>query len=398
MRGMAMNILFLDQFSMVGGGQRSLLELLPLIHARGWSARVALPGRGPYSEKVRASGFPVDFIPCGEYPKGRKGFADVARFGFSIPAMARAISELVERRQIGLLYVSGPRLLPAAAWVARARSMPLIFHCHHRILQPIAARLAGWALRWSRASVIACCRFAAEPLAPYLPAERRQVIYNGVSEPAWARRPRDPAKPWNIGVVGRIEPEKGQMEFVAAARILASEFTNCRFIVAGAPLFSSPQYLEKIKSVSRDLPFEFLGWQEDVGAVFSQLDLLVVPSTGIDSTPRVVVEAFSGGLPVVAFPSGGIPEIVEDGCTGFLTAANSPVALAARIRSVISMRLGPLREVAEQARAVCREKYGINRFQREVGDVIAQAFSRTTARNRNAAAIATHPDATRTGG
>lgn len=395
---MAMNILFLDQFSMVGGGQRSLLELLPLIHARGWSARVALPGRGPYSEKVRASGFPVDFIPCGEYPKGRKGFADMARFGFGIPATARAIAELVERRQIGLLYVSGPRLLPAAAWVARARSMPLIFHCHHRILQPIAARLAGWALRWSRASVIACCRFAAEPLAPYLPAERRQVIYNGVSEPAWARRPRDPAKPWNIGVVGRIEPEKGQMEFVAAARILASEFTNCRFIVAGAPLFSGPQYLEKIKSASRDLPFEFLGWQEDVGAVFSQLDLLVVPSTGIDSTPRVVVEAFSGGLPVVAFPSGGIPEIVEDGRTGFLAAANSPVALAARIRSVISMRLGPLREVAEQARAVCREKYGLNRFQREVGDAIAQAFSRTTARNRNAAAIATHPDATRTGG
>ena len=381
---MAMNILFLDQFSMVGGGQRCLLELLPLIHARGWSARVALPGRGPYSEKVRVSGFPVDFIPCGEYPKGRKGFADMARFGFGIPATARAIAELVERRQIGLLYVSGPRLLPAAAWVARARSMPLIFHCHHRILQPIAARLAGWALRWSRASVIACCRFAAEPLAPYLPAERRQVIYNGVSEPAWTRRPRDPAKPWNIGVVGRIEPEKGQMEFVAAARILASELTNCRFIVAGAPLFSSPQYLEKIKSASRDLPFEFLGWQEDVGAVFSQLDLLVVPSTGIDSTPRVVGKAFSGGLPVVAFPSGGIPEIVEDGRTGFLAAANSPVALAARIRSVISMRLGPLREVAEQAQAACRGKYGLDRFRHSSGLVADHGPEQKCRRHRDA--------------
>jgi glycosyltransferase involved in cell wall biosynthesis len=395
---MAMNILFLDQFSTVGGGQRSLLDLLPLIHARGWRARVALPGPGSYSEKVRAGGFPVDFIRCGEYAHGRKGFADVARFGFSIPATARAIAELVERRQIGLLYVSGPRLLPAAAWVARARSMPLIFHCHHRILQPIAARLAGWALRWSRASVIACCRFAAEPLAPYLSAERIRIIYNGVSEPAWARRPRDPAKPWNIGVVGGIEPEKGQLEFVAAARLLSSEFTNCRFIVAGAPLFSAPEYFEKVKRASHNLPVQFLGWQEDIGDVFPQLDLLVAPSSDIDCTPRVVVEAFSGGLPVVAFPSGGIPEIVEDGRTGFLATAHTPAALAARIRSVLSMRLRPLREVGEQAQAVWREKYSVDRFQQEVGDVIAQAFSRTRVRNRKAATIARHPDATMTGG
>ena len=180
----------------------------------------------------------------------------MARFGSSIPSVARAITGLADGRRIGLLYVNGPRLLPAAAWVARARSIPLIFHCHHRILQPIAARLAGEALRWSRASMIACCRFAAEPLARYLPGERSRVIYNGVSEPAWTRRPRDPAKPWNIGVVGRIEPEKGQMEFVAAARILSSEITNCRFIVAGAPLFSGPEYLEKVKSASRDLAIQ----------------------------------------------------------------------------------------------------------------------------------------------
>ena len=67
-------------------------------------------------------------------------------------------------------------------------------------------------------------------------------------------------------MVGRIEPEKGQMEFVAAARILSSEFTNCRFLVAGAPPFSGPEYLEKVGSASRDLPFKFLGWQ--VGADF----------------------------------------------------------------------------------------------------------------------------------
>jgi glycosyltransferase involved in cell wall biosynthesis len=264
-------------------------------------------------------------------------------------------------------------------------------------MQPLAARFAGWALNWSGGRMIACCRFAAEPLAPYLRPAQRLVIYNGVSEPSWTRPPRDPARPWNIGVVGRVEQEKGQLEFVGAARILSSEFSNCRFIVAGAPLFSGPAYLERVKAASRGLPFEFLGWQDDVRTVFSRLDLLVIPSSDIDSTPRVVIEAFAGGMPVVAFPSGGIPEVVEDGRTGFLASAPTPAALAARIRSVMTMGLRQLREVTDCAQAVWQERYRLERFQQEVGDVIAQSSSRTSFRKKSAAIIATRPDATSTG-
>src|SRR6185369_10392798 len=112
-----------------------------------------------------------------------------------------------------------------------------------------------------------------EPLAPY--ARRYGIIYNGVAQPSWKRWGRDPLKPWNIGVIGRVEPEKGQMEFVSAARIVWMEFGNCRFVVAGAPLFSGPEYFERVKAASRGLPVEFSGWQDDIGATFSQLDLLV---------------------------------------------------------------------------------------------------------------------------
>jgi glycosyltransferase involved in cell wall biosynthesis len=365
-----MNILFIDQFRTIGGGQRSLVELLPLVRKRGWSARVALPGGGPLCDRVRACGFEAEFVPCSSYTPGRKTLADFGRYLREVRAMAQAISTLAAEHRIDLLYVNGPRLLPAAAWVARAESIPLLFHCHHRIVQPWVARLAGEALKWSRARVIACCRFAGEPLDRY--ARRSSIIYNGVPGPSWTRRPRDPVRAWNIGVIGRVEPEKGQMEFVSAARILSREFSNCRFLVAGAPLFSGPEYLERVKEASHDLPFEFLGWQNDIGSTFSQLDLVVVPSSDIDSTPRVVIEAFSGGIPVVAFPAGGIPEILEDGKTGFLADCATPAALAARIRSVLLMGLRPLREVTEQARAAWWEKYTLERFQEEVGEAILE--------------------------
>ncbi|MGE5645913.1 MAG: glycosyltransferase family 4 protein [Acidobacteriota bacterium] len=370
-----MNILFIDQFHTIGGGQRSLVELLPLVRRRGWTARVALPGPGALRTKIESEGFAVDSIPCSEYSAGRKGLSDLGRYLGEAGTMAAALSRLVAAHRIDLLYVNGPRPLPAAAWVGRAKSIPLVFHCHHRICQPLAARLTGEALRWSRARVIACCRFAGEPLGGYVPAERFGIIYNGVPRPAWRRRARDPVQAWNIGVIGRVEPEKGQMEFVAAARILSEECGNCRFTVAGAPLFSGPEYFERVKEASRDLPIEFSGWQDDIGATFSRLDLLVVPSSDIDSTPRVVIEAFSGGVPVVAFPAGGIPEILRDGDTGFLAANASPAALAERIRSVLRMGLRPVREVAGRAWEAWRERYTLDRYQEEVGEAIARASS-----------------------
>jgi glycosyltransferase involved in cell wall biosynthesis len=165
------------------------------------------------------------------------------------------------------------------------------------------------------------------------------------------------------------------MVFVAAARILSAEYAACRFIVAGAPMFSGPDYLARVKEASRALPIEFHGWQDDIGALFSRLDMLVVPSSDIDSTPRVVIEAFSAGIPVVAFPSGGIPEIVEDGRTGFLASAASPAALAERIRSVMLMPTGKLREVVECAREAWRAKYTLDRYQEEVAEVIRRACS-----------------------
>ncbi len=393
-----MNILFLDQFRSIGGGQRSLIELLPAIRRNGWNIRVALPDDGTFAQRLRAEGYPVDFVPCSDYTPARKEPADFLRYGFeSVPALRRILA-LTATHKTNLLYVGGPRLLPVAAMTATIRSIPLVFHSHHRIVQPVAVRLAGEALRWSRATMIACCHFAAEPFLPYVSGRRRRVVYNGVSKPAWPRRREQAPESWSIGVIGRVEPEKGQLEFVEAAHRLHAQFPDCRFSVIGAPLFSGPAYLEEVKAASRDLPVEFLGWQEDIGAALSRLDLLVVPSSDSDSTPRVVLEAFSSGIPVVAFPSGGIPELIQDCETGFLATEPTPAAMAARIRSVLQMDARVVRTVTERARRVWMERYTLDRYQDEVIEVVEQALAGTRVRNSSADTIASTADALSTHG
>src|SRR5690242_16154621 len=80
-----MNILFLDQFSEMGGAQRCLRDLLPAVAARGWTAHVAAPGKGPPG---------THSLPLSPYGAGRKSLGDLVRFASDLRAVPDAIESL----------------------------------------------------------------------------------------------------------------------------------------------------------------------------------------------------------------------------------------------------------------------------------------------------------------
>src|SRR5690349_22286793 len=102
-----MNILCIEQFSSSGGGQRSLIDLLPAFSARGWKPRVAVPGDGPFPEAVRKLGFHTDHLECGTYSSIRKSPRQMLRYACRFSQLAAAIRELVRMHRIDLLYVNG---------------------------------------------------------------------------------------------------------------------------------------------------------------------------------------------------------------------------------------------------------------------------------------------------
>jgi glycosyltransferase involved in cell wall biosynthesis len=367
-----MNILCLEQFSRLGGGQLSLLSLLPGLKARGWRPVIAMPNEGPLADLARKSGLEIEVLNAASYANGHKTLFDVTRFAYEYPKLIWAIGRLLSTHRIDLLYVNAPRILPSAAIAARIYSVPLVFHCHNRIVQWSGVVAIGESLRLSGAHVIACCKYAAAPILRYVNPERFSVLYNGVGEVS-SHVPARRAPLHHIGVIGRIEPEKGQMDFVRAARAVLNRFPDCRFSVIGAPLFSSSKYLDQVVGASRELPVHFLGWQDDISSVLAGLDLLVVPSGPLDSAPRVIFEAFAAGVPVVAFPSGGIPEIVKDGETGFLTAETTSDALAERICAILEMDSAQLQVIVTRAWERWREEYRLDIYWRRVGDFLLQA-------------------------
>ena len=357
-----MKILFLEQFSELGGGQRCLLDLLPAVCDRGWKALVAAPGSGPLFDAARRAGAETAAISLGPYTSGKKTAGDAARFLYDTIRLRKWIA----RQDADLIYSSGPRPLAAAALGACGR--PLLFHAQHFLTDRFSARVAGWAIRRARATVIANSRYVAEQWKPYAAEERLHIVYNGVPEIPFVAREFGRGLPWRIGLIGRIAPMKGQTDFVHAAPLIVPRLPGARFVICGRPMFSDARYFEEVKRLAEGLPVDLIGWRDDVGAVLADLHLLVVPSTSAEGTTRVILEAFSAGVPVLAYSIAGIPEIIRDGENGFLVPESESRALARRILEATEMDLGT---VARRARADWECRFTVERYREQMVDILA---------------------------
>ena len=164
------------------------------------------------------------------------------------------------------------------------------------------------------------------------------------------------------------------MAFVDAAARIQKEIPDCRFLIQGAALFETREaarYEREVRRAAAGLPIEFHKWDSDIYSVFPKLDLVVVPSAPYEATTRVILEAFSAGVPVVARESGGIPEVVDHGLNGYLARNDDELA-----RFAIELLTGPGERwvaMAQEARASWGRRFTLSRYRRQVMDLLARA-------------------------
>jgi glycosyltransferase involved in cell wall biosynthesis len=217
-----------------------------------------------------------------------------------------------------------PWLAFAHGWTAETRRVRLYNALERRLLR-----------RPDR--VIAVAR----PIADRLRAAGRRgpvdVLPNGLEpspappspeERARARATLGLAPGERVGIViGRLSREKGVDVLLAAlARRGGPALT---ILVAG----DGPARAGLEAAIARDglgRTVRLLGQVADVRPLYAAADLLVLPSRS-EGLPNVVLEALDAALPVVATRVGALPELVDDGRTGRLVAADDPAGLAAAL-------------------------------------------------------------------
>jgi hypothetical protein len=354
-----MRVLFLDQFSDLGGAQLCLRDVLEEVDRLGWQVEVMAPGAGPLLDFARERGFAAQRLPALPYSNGRKTAADVLRFGIDMVQSARIVRRILRARPADLVYVNGPRILPAVSGLR----LPLLFHSHSLIDKQYARTIVGWVLRGPNARVLACSEFTARPLKGLLGAGSIRVVYNGVSDHGF--HPRNASEgPLRVGILGRMAPEKGHLDFLRAA-VANADWKNMQFCITGAALFSDATYEQTVRSAGAAAGVEFRGWTDNVSQVLHDLDILVVPSAGHDASPRVILEALSAGTCVVAYPSGGIPELIRHGYSGLLTMSHSASELGELLRT-LAANPELRRRLASNGRREWEARFKVERFRSEV--------------------------------
>jgi glycosyltransferase involved in cell wall biosynthesis len=177
--------------------------------------------------------------------------------------------------------------------------------------------------------------------------------------------PRAPAV-WQDGTVlyvGRLEPRKGVIEFVDAAVEVAMSHEAVNFDFVGDDVrypraFTVRRFLEARIPRSLRKRFRFHGVlpHSRLPELLATARVAVVPSRW-ENFPNTCLEAMSSGLPVLASPSGGMAEMLEDGVTGWIAASQSPPQLAAALRRVLATppdRCAAMgRAAAESIRGLC---------------------------------------------
>jgi glycosyltransferase involved in cell wall biosynthesis len=181
-----------------------------------------------------------------------------------------------------------------------------------------------------------------------------------------------------VGVVGRLEAQKGHAFLLEAWPSVVAEFPDARLLVVGDGSLR-PCLEARTGELGVGESVIFAGFRADIPRVLDAIDVLVLPSL-YEGMPLTAIEASAMGRPVVATAVDGTPEVIREARTGRLVPPANPVALSRAIRSLLRDPLGAQRmgragrdfvvdrfdldrQVASTAR-VYRELVGVTRVAR----------------------------------
>jgi glycosyltransferase involved in cell wall biosynthesis len=260
------------------------------------------------------------------------------------------LANLIRREKVGLIYVNGPRCLPAGVVAAKLTGCPLLLHLHLTLSRKreasVVARLARHA-----GKIVSCSYAAAQPLIEELPMLNNslRIIYNPLLEATGAaeRTPdRSPlASSFVLGMVGRVTESKGHLNLLNALSTLPLHVQKkIRLVIVGAPAPGNTvdhEYLRRVKESAAQFNLQnqilWAGYQTDPTRFYACMDLLVQPSSARagEGMPMVIMEALQEGIPVIASRTGGIPEVIRDGSNGLLVTPGDEAALARALQNFL---------------------------------------------------------------
>ena len=202
-------------------------------------------------------------------------------------------------------------------------------------------------------------------------ANKIAVVHNGVAVP---ETPCSPCSHQDVLFLGRLDARKSPDVLLRASKEVLKSFPETKIV------FGGDGEVEKNKRLAEELGIadrcEFRGWVtgNEREALFERAAVYCLPSKN-EGLPMSVLEAMARGIPTVATPVGGIPQVIEDGVNGFLIKADDIESLSEKLIALLENPA--LRETVGMAsRETILCSFGIARSINEMIEVYRSCLSR----------------------
>ena len=352
----ALSVLFFSHAVNLTGAERSLVDLIQGLSARGVLCTAILPAPGPLREALVKSGCAVQVLAeCSL--QGRGWWWAHAAKDSSLPALASA-SEVVRDTLIPEIRKLAPDVVfsqtivsPWGALCAEALGLPHALSAReygerdHHLAFALGFKESMDALYASSDAVFCITEDVKNVLFDGDSDRKAVAVYSDVRIPPEDLRaaasgngnePGAPRPALTVGIFGSIASEKGQADLVRAGLELCRKGYDVRCVLAG--LVADPAYADALHRQIAESPFAdrfvWPDFTDDPYALMRQVDV-VVSCSKMEALGRTLLEGILLGKPIVYADAGGPREIFADGKQGLAYEPGDPAGLAKALESIL---------------------------------------------------------------
>jgi len=209
-------------------------------------------------------------------------------------------------------------------------------HGPDELFQPLELSLG---LKIARARFVACishfCRSQAMLFSDQAHWHKLRLVHCGVIPAQYGTRPRD-SHGKHVLFIGRLDAVKGVPLLLQAFAAARARHPQARLTVVGdGPARKALEAQAAALGITDATTFTGYRAQTEVAALLEEADMLVLPSFA-EGVPVVLMEAMASRIPVIASQVAGVPELVQDGVSGFVVPAGDVETLTARLERLLS--------------------------------------------------------------
>ena len=239
-------------------------------------------------------------------------------------------------------------------------SYSFTIHGPDEFFQPIEISLR---LKIARARFVACishfCRSQAMLFSDQAHWGKLKIVHCGVIPAQYGTRPRT-AFGQHVLFVGRLDAVKGVPLLLEAFATARTRHPGARLTVVGdGPARAALEAQATALGIAGATTFTGYKAQAEVATLLEEADMLVLPSFA-EGLPVVLMEAMASRIPVIASGVAGVPELVQDGVSGFVVPAGDVETLTVRLERLLGDP-GLCRRMGEAGRAKVEAEFDVER-------------------------------------